>query len=179
MTPTQFKKFSETMDLLVKAVEEISNSLKAKEEIKPLQNVTSSIINVDGPPKIPYDGWTVEEHTDLGDVDLSKLELYLDPAQETGWIEGDDLIKKLKGKRLLNVNVKNYLMAHQELIPESWKEKTPEGYTKFIYFWGTIFRSGQYRYVEYVFFLGAAWRESYGYLVLHWHVNRPAAHAKL
>lgn len=95
---------------------------------------TRNLINCDVDPFIP-EGWTVESHKKGGmlEWDPSKIELYLSEKQKTGWIKGEDLLKELEGKNVLNGCVLDYLLKHQELIPESWKEK-------FVYFFGTVYR---------------------------------------
>ena len=131
-------------------------------------------------PQIPYDNWTIESHnTSLGNIDLTKVkfELYLDNAQKDGkYIEGNKLREKLKDKPVLNAVVLDYLLEHQELIPESWKKKTKEGYIQYIYFWGTIYRDSlDNLYVRYICFIDGAWIRFYGWLGGGWDGYNPAA----
>ena len=128
-------------------------------------------------PSIPHDKWTIESNdTSLGRIDLSKLELYLDDEQKNGrYIEGDTLRKKLKDKLVLNASVLDYLYEHQELIPKSWKEKS-EGYIKYIYFWGTIYRSSHGNLcVRYLYFDVGAWSRGCRWLCVGWDGDGPAA----
>src|SRR3990167_2072997 len=129
-------------------------------------------------PKIPYENWTIESHdTSLGEIDLAKIELYLDDAQKDGkYIEGNKLREKLKDKPVLNAVVLDYLLEHQELIPESWKKKTKEGYIQYIYFWGTIYRGSLGSlYVRYIYFSVGAWHRDYGWLGGGWDGSYPSA----
>lgn len=129
-------------------------------------------------PSIPYDGWTIESHdTSLEKVDVSNLTLYLDKGQKgDSYIEGDKLRERLKNKPVLNATVLDYLWEHQDLIPESWKEKTKGGYTKYIYFWGTLYRSSlDLLYVRCLCWGGEAWIRSCGWLDDYWSSRDPAA----
>jgi hypothetical protein len=93
------------------------------------------VIDLDTEPHIP-DGWKKEEHVPGGQFewDPEKVRLHLDPGQLDGeWVEGNELRKKLSRLSVLNANLLDYLLAHQELIPESWKGKA-------VFFWGTIYR---------------------------------------
>ena len=96
---------------------------------------TKHIINTNKKPLLPkdYESWKIESHIKNGKVDLSKIELYLSEKQKTGYIEGNDLLKELEGKNVLNANVLDYLLEHPDLIPSKWKGKH-------VYFWGTIYR---------------------------------------
>jgi hypothetical protein len=93
----------------------------------------------------PETEWKIREHRKLGQLTLNNRDgklyangvevvLYLSTRQEKGesvlWSE---LSKELKGKPVLNACVSDYLLKHQELIPESWNGR--------MYFWGSIFRT--------------------------------------
>jgi hypothetical protein len=92
-------------------------------------------VNLADAPFCP-DGWTVEEHQ-KGDAnfewDPTKVALYSDEGQKTGVVRGIELREKLKGQRVLNANLLDFLHAHPELIPNNWKGKV-------VFFWGTIYR---------------------------------------
>lgn len=92
------------------------------------------LIDCDAAPFIP-NGWSVEEHKKGGHLkfDPAKVFLYLSKKQKKKSIGGYDLREELSGKPVMNANVLDYLLAHQELIPESWKGEL-------IFFWGTIYR---------------------------------------
>lgn len=98
------------------------------------------IIDCDIDPFVPK-GWEVEEHHKTGrllELDVSKIQLYLSEEQRKGEvIKGNELRKKLTeaDRLVLNACVLDYLLIHQELIPDDWKEKR-------IFFFGTIYRGG-------------------------------------
>jgi hypothetical protein len=98
------------------------------------------IIDCDKDPFCP-DWLKVENHKRGGQIafDPEKIELYLTERQKTEWVNSTDVQKELEGRNVLNANVLDYLLAHPELIPESWK-KDENGNARFIYFWGTIYR---------------------------------------
>lgn len=132
-------------------------------------------------PAIPYSGWTIESHdTSLGKIDLTKLELYLDDVQNDGYVQGHKLREKLKGKPILNACVLDYLFEKQKLIPKSWKEKTKDGWTKYIYFWGTIYRDPDTDrlFVRCLCFIDGSWYRHYFWLGRVWGGNDPAALGK-
>ena len=81
------------------------------------------VIDCDADPYIP-DGWSVKEHKKGGQLtwDLGRIELMLKLNGEN-FVEGDKLRKRLKGEKVLNANVLDYLLEHLELIPEEWEGK--------------------------------------------------------
>ena len=133
-----------------------------------------TIIDTDKQPKIPFDGWTVESHTGMGKLEWNpeNVELHLEPEQKNRFIEGNELRKRLEGKPVLNATVLDYLLDHQELIPDSWKEK-------YVYFWGTIFRyaSGDLC-VECLCWGGSRWVWNDDWLGSDWDSGDPAASLK-
>ena len=103
------------------------------------------VIDCDAPPFVP-EGWTMEEHRkgglfklEPGKID-TQIKLHLSAAQRDGKvIKGTKLREELKDKPVLNANVLDYLLEHQELIPDDWK-KDEKGNSRYIFFWGTIYR---------------------------------------
>lgn len=97
---------------------------------------TKHIINLDAEPRVPYDGWTVEEHKKGGQLEWNpaKVKLFLHKKQEGGSIEGNKLRKELVDHQVYNANLLDYLLDNPHLIPEEWKGKA-------VCFWGTIYRS--------------------------------------
>ncbi len=92
-------------------------------------------------PFVPFDVWKVEEHQKGGisKFDISKMQLYFSDKQKEGKIiNGNDLRKELKEKRVLNANVIDYLLENQDLIPKSWR-KSKNSKKLRIFFWGTIY----------------------------------------
>jgi hypothetical protein len=85
--------------------------LRGTHEIKGIEHV----IDCDAAPFIPS-GWKVEEHQKGGNIkfDASKVELYLSKKQKSGSIEGNKLREELKGKKVLNANVMDYLLANPQ-----------------------------------------------------------------
>lgn len=127
-------------------------------------------IDCDKEPFNP-EGWKVETHKKGGVItwDASKVSLYLSEKQKNGTIEGNKLRKELEGKNVLNANVLEFLLEHQELIPEAWKDK-------YVYFWGTIYRGPDgRRFVLYLYWNDGRWDWSYDWLVDDWYVNNPSA----
>lgn len=128
-------------------------------------------------PKIPYEGWTIESDIGQKTVDLSNVVLHLDDGQKNGnYITGTELHKKLEGKNPLSAAVLDYLIEHPEETPDAWKEKTAEGLTQFIFFWGTIYRyrSG-YLCVRDWYWNEGRWQSNYRWLVRGWDGCRPSA----
>jgi len=130
------------------------------------------LINTDAAPFIPEDWtWTVEKHLTNGIYKFSPdhVSLFLSDKQKKSCIKGHKLRKELAGKPVLNANVLDYLLAHQELIPESWKGKT-------IFFWGTIYRSLLVGLsVRYLHWDGSKWGWDDRWLDRGFSAGRPAA----
>ena len=128
-------------------------------------------INCDKNPKIPYDGWTIESHKKMGKIEWNpdNIELYLSDKQKTGHISGNELRKELENKPVLNACVLDYLLKHQDLIPDSWKGKN-------VYFWGTIFRSAHGNLcVRYLYWDDGRWNWHCHWLDNDWDAYEPAA----
>ena len=129
------------------------------------------LINCDTEPFLP-DGWQgVEFHRKHGEFLWSqdKVQLYLADGQQSGTVVGTELRTVLGGKSVLNANVLDYLLAHPQLIPESWKGKL-------VFFWGTIYRSADGGLcVRYLGWSGLGWRWDYHWLDDHWRSRGPAA----
>lgn len=129
------------------------------------------IINTNAAPKFPYGDWKVKKHTKMGKLDWDKIkvELYLSEKKKDGYIKGEDLLKELEGKNPLNANVLEYLLEHQELIPEEWKGR-------YIFFFGTVFQSlyGD-RCILFLCFDGRGWRQNGYWLGNVWSRNCPSA----
>ncbi len=93
------------------------------------------IIDLDADPRIPYDGWSVEEHKKGGQFtwDPTRVALFLSKKQQEGSIEGNKLRKEMADQPVYNANLLDYLLDNPHLIPEEWKGKA-------VFFWGTIYR---------------------------------------
>jgi hypothetical protein len=96
------------------------------------------VIDCNTSPFVPNGDWTIEEHRETGTLIWSpdQVQLYLsDTQRRRGFIHGHKLRKELEHKPVLNANVLDHLLANPHLIPLAWR-------SKFISFWGTIFRLG-------------------------------------
>lgn len=128
------------------------------------------LIDCDAAPYIP-EGFTLVSHKKGGQWKWNpSISFYLSKKQKKGgYSVGNDLRKALESQPVLNANVLDHLIAHQELIPESWKGKT-------IFFWGTIYRNSDGSlYVRFLYWDGSQWRWGSSYLDNDFHSNRPAA----
>lgn len=129
------------------------------------------IIDTDAPPKIPYSGWTVESHKGAGKIEWNpeKFQLYLfDKQRNGGYIKGFDLQKELESQTPMNANVLDFLLEHQDLIPEDWKRK-------YVTFFGTVYReSDDDLYVRYWYWYDGALQSHYYWLGFDWGDQYPA-----
>lgn len=129
------------------------------------------VIDLDAQPRIPYDGWTVEEHKKGGQFkwDPKKVALFLSSKQESGNIEGNKLRKELADKPVYNANLLDYLLDNPHLIPEEWKGNA-------VFFWGTIYRySDGHLDVRCLIFDGGHWQQSRNWLNDDFDGTLPAA----
>ncbi len=113
------------------------------------------------------DGWEVRPEDQLPnrvrgqpEVDLGEVGFHLDDVQKDGRIIGGNKLKDriatlpaVYGSQMLDG-----LLADTAKIPESWK-KNANGFIRYTYFWGTIYRDGDgYLYVRCLFFGNGEWR---------------------
>jgi len=152
----------------------IRSTLPPLKDLKTFLNQVVQIIDCDAKPYIP-DGWKVDKHQKCGKLewDPSRIELYLSDNQRDGkYIEGNKLrqeLQKLKGKKVLNACLLDWLLAHPEFIPEEWKGK-------YIYFWGTVYRSsGGSLSVRCLYWVGVRWSWHCYWLDRGWRSDDPAA----
>lgn len=150
---------------------EVLKVIRGQSEIKP----TEHLIDTDAAPLIEK-GWSIESHIGHGfwKCNLKRVELFLSKEQKKNDQNGGELrkiIEALKDKKALNANVLDYLLAHPELIPRSWKG------TKSIFFWGTIYRRDDNGnlYVRYLRWDGSGWCSRYGWLDVFFYSEFPAA----
>lgn len=94
------------------------------------------IIDCDVRPFVPK-GMELYRHRECGKIDWNPddIELYFCDEQKKGSIGSYDMRKKLEDKLVLNACVLDYLLAHQELIPEDWEDMVMIN----VFFWGTIY----------------------------------------
>jgi hypothetical protein len=107
--------------------------------------LTDFTIDSDADPFI-LRGFKLEKHIKGGifKFDPAKTLLYLSEKQKSGVVDGNDFRRELADKPVLNANVSEYLVAHQELIPKEWMGKL-------IFFFGTVYRDADGN--PYVYFL--------------------------
>lgn len=160
----------------------VRGALRGTHEIKPIDHV----LDLATIPGLPFNGATIVEHQGTGIVRLErreddlyldgkKIELHLSPKQKKGTIGGNDLRKYLEGKPVLGAAVLDYLLAHPELIPDSWKVNEA-GNTLYIFFWGTIYRGADgHLYVRYLCWFDERWVSDYYWLDDDWSVDDPSA----
>ncbi len=143
-----------------------------------LQIIGNHEINTDATPTMPFPEASVEFHKKKGMMtfDPSKIKFHLSPNQKGGsTIQGHKLRKELEKENVLNACVLDYLVANPHLILEDWK-KDAQGNTRFIYFWGTIYRNTDDRlYVRSLFCAGGKWLAGYNWLDFDWNGDSPAA----
>lgn len=92
------------------------------------------VVDLDAAPFCP-EGWTVIEHRKGGQFtwNPARVELFLAEGQRGGGsIAGHELRRVVAGENPFNANLLDYLLAHQELIPEGWEHKV-------VFFWGTVY----------------------------------------
>jgi hypothetical protein len=136
-----------------------------------MSNEPKHIIDCDKEPNISYEGWTIESHKKMGKLKWNpkNVELYLSEKQKDGYISGINLQKELENKLVLNACVLDYLLKHQNLIPDSWKGR-------YIFFWGTIYRnSNGYLFVRCLFWCDGGWYWGSYWRGVDWVVDCPAA----
>ncbi len=142
--------------------------LRGFSEIKPILHA----IDCDASPFVP-DGWKVEEHRKGGIFtwDPTKVKLYLSKKQKGDkYVIGNDLRKELASQPVFNANLLDYLLKpeNQHLIPEDWKGK-------YVFFWGTIYRSSVGDLcVRYLYWDDSAWNWNCHWLVSSFNSCNPA-----
>lgn len=108
-------------------------------ETKNINKKAQHLINCDVDPfipvpKSPAGRWYVISHIKNGIITWNpdNISLYLSEQQKNGFIIGNDLIKNLEDKPVLNANVLDYLLYNTDIIPKEWGRRH-------INFWGTIY----------------------------------------
>jgi hypothetical protein len=99
------------------------------------------LIDCDTPPrtfpaKFSSTRWVIARHSTHGHFywKASAVQLVLVSCRrKNDETIGAEIPAELEGKRTLNANVLNYLLANPELIPKDWRSKE-------VCFWGTIYR---------------------------------------
>ncbi len=136
------------------------------------------VIDCDADPMRPYKDWKVEEHRQGGQLTWNSeaVKLHLSANQLNGkQIEGNKLHQELAKEPVLNANVLDYLIRNPHLIPEAWKVDE-QGNTRYIYFWGTIYRNADgCLCVRCLFFESGHWYWGSHWLDCGWDSQDPAA----
>lgn len=160
-----------------------------RSKVKDPNVLHEATIDTETTPRLPFGGAVIESHTGMGKVVLIQKRtdgLYIDGkkvvlhrvSRQIGGkaIQGHELRTELVGEKVLNACVEDFLLDHPEFIPEDWK-KDEQGNTRYIFFWGTIFRgpSSGYLYVRYLCWNGDAWVSDYNWLDSDWNGHYPAA----
>lgn len=122
--------------------------LKIKKRRSNLKVKRSSNVIIDSSvaPRIPIPEWVIlepegEKHEgEIINWNSKKISLFLLNKQKKDgvFIRPEILIEKFRKEEEkfvpLNASVLDYLLDHQDLIPESWKKNKPS-----VMFWGTIY----------------------------------------
>lgn len=141
-------------------------------------SVVRHVVDLSADPYSP-NGWAIEEHR-KGDTSFEwnpdLITFHLSEKQKGGkTIEGNKLRKELKDLPVFNANLLDYLLKNPNLIPEEWK-KYGEGNTRYIFFWGTIYRrSDGILCVRCLYWRGGQWGWDYYWLGNDWLGDNPAA----
>lgn len=145
--------------------------------------IVKHIINLAGdcmPKEWKVNNWTIVSSPGEGTLELdpSRLQLHLsDNQKDDKVIKGDALRTELETNKVpvLNACVLDYLLLHPELIPEDWKVNE-NGNTRYVYFWGTIYRDPDGRLcVRCLFLHDGAWDWYCYWLDDGWSSRHPAA----
>jgi hypothetical protein len=140
----------------------------------PFVAAQQNAINLNSHPFVPSEFSGILSHRSMDGVwvfNPQEVVLWTSKNQcRTGGIRGTRLRGELRGKRVLNANVLDFLLAHQELIPKEWRGKS-------IYFWGTIYVDSRGNSVVRCMYYHSSgqWDWYTNNLREHWSNNDPAA----
>ncbi|OHA17137.1 MAG: hypothetical protein A3H57_03785 [Candidatus Taylorbacteria bacterium RIFCSPLOWO2_02_FULL_43_11] len=151
-------------------------------------NETTIMVNLDAPPRLPFEGavvanipkgkgWVeVERRTDGLYVDGKNAILHLSDNQKGKLvIVGTEFRKELEKMDVLHPNIMDALCDHLRLIPEDWK-KNEDGEILYIHFWDVVFRdSDDNLFVRCFYWDDGSWCRYYGRLGVDWDRLDPAA----
>ncbi len=173
----------------VSALEALGSEYVATQRVRVIsKNVI--MVNLDAPPKLPFEGAVVEANTGGGWVKVEnrrgelcvagrKIILHLEDGQKDDKVMGGHKLRDaLTGKAVEHPNVLDALLEHPHLIPESWKVDE-QGRTRYVFFWAVVYRDSQATdaslYVRCLFFRVAGWHEGCRWLDGGWRGRPPAA----
>ena len=133
------------------------------------------VIDCDADPFVP-DGFTLEAHKKDGQFSFGPAQVVfhqVDGQRDNRSIKGTRLRTMLEDLPVLNVNVLDFLLTNPHLIPEEWKSKVS---TRYIYFWGTIYRDSRTNlYVRCLCWSEMRWRSHTSNLNDYWKYYDTAA----
>lgn len=92
-------------------------------------------IDLDADPFSP-NGWKVKKHIQDGQFewDPKKVALYQYKGEGREIVQGQQLCEELEDKPVFNANLLDFLLDHQNLIPNEWM-------SHLVFFWGTLYRN--------------------------------------
>ena len=181
-------------DLLTK-IRQGKITLEQLEDFLNRPRVIYHSIDLAWPPRRPFDNAEVVKHnSEINGKRVVEIELRSD---DNLYIEGKKIVPnfserqvgnkqvvgyELRGELesgeqvLLNSNVLDYIFDHPELFPEHWK-KDEDGNIRFIYFWGSTFRSPSNGslYARGLYWGGSELRRRYKWLGCDWDRQDPSA----
>ena len=169
------------------ALKSLGEKYNSTQRIRLTNNKNLIWVNLDAPPKLPFDGAEVKENAGGGwvkverrktglYVDDKKIVLHLDEGQKDGKVMvGTKLAEALTGKSVEHPNILDALMEHTHLIPDEFKQDG-QGRTICIFFWAVKFRDRDGDLcVRYLYWDDGAWRSHYDWLGSFWGDRNPAA----
>jgi hypothetical protein len=131
------------------------------------------VIDLDVSPFVP-EGWSVESHRPCGSLlwdPAKKLRFYLSRDQQRTSIKGGDLRIELEKMPVVNAVLLDFLFArlkeNPHFIPPEWKYDQL-GRTRYIFFWGTIYRYDGGLCVRYLRWNALKWEWAYGWIDNLW-----------
>ena len=99
------------------------------------------LIDLGTTPRIPHEGWRLKAHAGAGTFfcDPSRIQLYSpERLLSIPDFSGEDFLREMADKPILNANVRDFLQTHPECISASWREPL-RGRIPCILFPATIF----------------------------------------
>ena len=130
-------------------------------------------IDCESTPRIPVKGWKLLKHNRNGIRKWSSdlVEVVTNKGQHGRLFSGEEYYNEIKSLAHANINLMDYLLENQYLIPKSW-ENGLKGNNRPIFFWGTIFLDvNEKKVVSYMLFDGNHWLQNYLWFDETWASN--------
>jgi hypothetical protein len=131
------------------------------------------VIDLNVAPFVP-EGWTVESHRACGSLlwnPSRNLRFYLTKAQQRSPVKGAELHLDMEKMPVVNAALLDFLLArlaeNPRFIPPEWKYDEL-GRTRYIFFWGTIYRYDGDLCVRYLRWNALKWEWGYGWINNLW-----------